>query len=326
MNNKNLTINLQNIGPIKTAEIELGKVTILYGPNAAGKTTVARAIEDAIKLMNNISIECGKLMELIKYDTKVGRMTLNDYEVSLERSEGFENVNVVIKRGAETLHSGGCGVGMYSTYLTGLHIAGDLGVDSLAWVGYNDVRLINVGSENPLTLTDLLKPSLIGGYISRSASYTKIASDYNRYLMDVNDALELVVNGRLELQEDKVLFYDGDYYYELDHVAEGIKRAALIITVKALAERLRGLGRSPIMFVENFESALHVDYVKSLLDELSKGNVPVIVETHSGFAIKYGARKMEEGEGWRVYIIEDGNAFTDLTKSELFKRERELIV
>jgi hypothetical protein len=34
---------------------------------------------------------------------------------------------------------------------------------------------------------------------------------------------------------------------------------------------------------------------------------------------------MEESKGWRVYIIEDGNAFTDLTKSELFKRERELI-
>jgi len=317
---------LENIGPIKRAEIELGKVTVLYGPNAAGKTTVARVLEDAIKLMNNIGVECGELIELINYSTKVGRMVLNNYEVSLEKSEGFERVNVTIKRGAETLHSGGCGVG---TYATGLHIASDLGADSLAWVRYNDVRLINVGLpefENPPTLTDLLKPSVIMGYISRSASYTKIASDYSRYLMDINDALELVINGRLELQEDKVFFYDGDYYYELDHVAEGIKRAALIITVKALAERLRELGRRPIMFVENFESALHVDYVKSLLDELSKGNVPVIVETHSGFAIKYGARKMEEGEGWRVYIIEDGNAFTDLTKSELFKRERELIV
>jgi len=313
---------LEGIGPIRTAEIELGKVTILYGPNSAGKTTVARSIEYLIKLMNNISVDCGKLMELINYSTKVGRIVLNDYEVSLERSEGFEKVNVVIKRGTETLQSGGCGVG---TYLTGLHIASDLGVDSLAWVGYDDVRLINVASEseNPLTLTDLLKPSLIKG-ISRSAS-TKIASDYSRYLMDINDALELVVNGRFELQENEVFFYDGDYYYELDHVAEGIKRAALIITVKALAERLRGLGRSPIMFVENFESALHVDYVKSLLDELSKGNVPVVVETHSGFAVKYGARKMEEGEGWRVYIIEDGNAFTDLARSELFKRERELI-
>jgi hypothetical protein len=325
MNNKSLTINLQNIGPIKTAEIELGKVTILYGPNAAGKTTVARAIEYLIKLMNNIGVECSKLMELINYSTRVGRIVSN-YEVSLERSEGFERVNVTIKRGAETLHSGGCGVG---NYLTGLHIASDLGVDSLAWVRYNDVRLINVGlpeSENSLTLTDLLKPSVIMGYISRSTSYTKIASDYSRYLMDVNDALELVVNGRLELQEDKVLFYDGDYYYELDHVAEGIKRTALIIVVKALAERLRELGRSPVVFAEGFESALHVDYIKSLLDVLGKGNAPVVIETHSGFVLKYGVRKIEENEGWRVYIIEDGNAFTDLTKSELFKRERELIM
>jgi len=316
---------LENIGPIKSAEIELSKVTILYGPNAAGKTTVVRAIEYAIKLMNNIGVECGELMELINYSTKVGRMVLNNYEVSLERSEGFEKVNVTIKRGAETLHSGGCW--WVGTYLTGLHITSDLGVDSLAWVRYDDVRLINVGlpeHENPLTLTNLLKPSLIKD-ISRSASYTKIASDYSRYLMNINDALELVVNGRFELQENEVFFYDGDYYYELDHVAGGIKRAALIIAVKALAEKLRELGGRPIMFVENFESALHVDYVKSLLDELGKGNVPVIVETHSGFAIKYGARKMEEGEGWRVYIIEDGNAFTDLTKSELFKRERELI-
>jgi len=310
---------LENIGPIKSAEIELGRVTILYGPNAAGKTTVARSIEYLIKLMNNIGVECSELMELINYGAKAGRIVLNDYEVSLERTEGFEKVNVTIKRGAETLHSGGCGAGVHST---GLHIASDLGVDSLAWVRYIDARLINIGlpePENTLTLTDLPKPSLIKTLIKRlsgSDSYTKIASDYSRYLMDVNDALELVVNGRLELQENEVLFYDGDYYYELDHVAEGIKRAALIITVKALAERLRGLGRSPIMFIENFESALHVDYVKSLLDELSEGNVPVIIETHSGFAIKYGARK-----SWSVYVLKDGSAFNDLTKPELFSIE-----
>ena len=99
----NLKLALENIGPIKSAEIELGKVTILYGANATGKTTVARAIADAIKLMNNISIECSELMGLIRYGVKVGRIVLNDYEILLERTEGFEKVNVVIKRGTETL-------------------------------------------------------------------------------------------------------------------------------------------------------------------------------------------------------------------------------
>ncbi len=325
MNNKSLTINLQNIGPIKTAEIELGKVTVLYGPNAAGKTTVARAIEYAIKLMNSIGVDCSKLTELVNYGAKVGKVVLNDYEISLERSEDFEKVSVTVKRGAETLHSGEC---RYGTYSTGLHIASNLGVDFLAWVRYNDVKIVGVGlpePDNPPTLTDLLKPSVVKEYVSKNVSPAKKASNYTRYLMDVNDALELVTNGRFEVQENEVFFYDGDYY-ELDHVAEGIKRAALIIATKVLAERLRELGRLPVVFVENFESALHVDYVKSLLDVLSEGNVPVVVETHSGFAVKYGARKMERSEGWRVYILEDGSAFTDLTKSELFKRERELIV
>jgi ABC-type multidrug transport system ATPase subunit len=42
---------LENIGPIKSAEIELGRVTVLYGPNAAGKTTVARVLEQVIKML-----------------------------------------------------------------------------------------------------------------------------------------------------------------------------------------------------------------------------------------------------------------------------------
>jgi len=43
---------LENIGPIKSAEIESGRVTVLYGPNAAGKTTVARVLEQVIKMLS----------------------------------------------------------------------------------------------------------------------------------------------------------------------------------------------------------------------------------------------------------------------------------
>jgi len=42
---------LENIGPIKSAKIESSKVTILYGPNASGKTTVARVLEQVIKML-----------------------------------------------------------------------------------------------------------------------------------------------------------------------------------------------------------------------------------------------------------------------------------
>jgi len=310
---------LENIGPIKSAEIELGRVTVLYGPNAAGKTTVARAIEYAIKLMNSIGVDCSKLMELVNYGAKVGRVVLNDYEISLERSEDFEKINVIIKRGAETLHSDECRVG---NYLTGLHIASDLGVDSLVWVRYDNVKIVDagLGSEGVYNLTDLFRPSLIGKYLSKSASPAKIADSYDKYKIDVNHDLSIVVNGWLDVQDTELFFNDYDNFYKLDHVADGIKRVALIIAAKHIAERMRELGRSPVVFIESFEFPLHVDYVRDLLGVLEKGDVPTILETHSGYVLKYAVTK-----GWRAYVIEDGNAYTDLTRPELFKAERAVV-
>ena len=309
-----LKLILENIGPIKAAEIELGRVTVLYGPNAAGKTTVARAIEYAIKLMNSIGVDCSELTELVNYGAKVGKVVLNDYEISLERSEDFEKVSVTVKRGAETLHSGECRVG---NYLTGLHIAGDLGVDFLVWVRYDNVKIVGLESEGIYNLTDLFRVSQIGKYLSKSNSPAKIAESYDKYKTDINHDLSLVVNGWLDVQDTELFFNDYDNFYKLDHVADGIKRAALIIAAKHIAERMRELGRSPVVFIESFEFPLHIDYIRSLLGVLEKGNVPVIIETHSGYVLKYAVTK-----GWRVYVIEDGNAFTDLSKPELFKAER----
>jgi energy-coupling factor transporter ATP-binding protein EcfA2 len=304
-NPNSLNLILENIGPIKSAEIELGRVTVLYGANATGKTTVARVLEDAVKLMNNIGVECSELAELVRHDAKVGRIVLNDYEVSLERGE---NVNVVIKRGAE-LHKGECKVG--STYLTGLHIAGELGVDTLVWVGYRDVRLIGV-VEGVLNLEALLKPSIKKYFLI--SEKVRAAEEYNNYIYNINHRLSSLCGSWIEVQ-DEVFFNDGDFYYELNHMAEGVRRATLIIAAKVLAEMLGKLGRKPVLFVEGLEP-LHVDMIEGILDELSEGNVPVIVETHSGFAIKYGARK-----SWSVYVLKDGSAFNDLTKPELFSSE-----
>jgi energy-coupling factor transporter ATP-binding protein EcfA2 len=299
----NLKLILENIGPIKSAEIELGRVTVLYGANATGKTTVARMLEDAVKLMNNIGVECSELMGLIRYDAKVGRIVLNDYEVSLERGE---NVNVVIKRGAETLHSGECRVG---AYLTGLHI-GDL-VDTLAWVRYNNVKLIGVEGEDALNLEALLKPSIIKKYFLISEK-VRAAKEYDDYIYEVNHRMSPL--GWFVVQDD-VFFNDGDYFYELDHIAEGIKRVALIIAAKTLAERLRKLGRRPVLFVEGLEP-LHVDMIKGILDEFEDTRVPVVIETHNAFALKYALKK-----NWGAFVLKNGYAHADLTKPELFDKE-----
>jgi len=303
----NLKLILENIGPIKTAEIELGGVTVLYGANATGKTTVARAIEDAVKLMNNIGVACSELMELVNYGAKVGRIVLNDYEVSLERTEGFERVNVTIKRGAETLHSGGC------AYATGLHIASDLGVDSLAWVRYNDVKLVGVGEEGVLDLKGLVNPLVIKRYISVGEK-GQAAKDYDDYIFTINHTVSALTTFWLKVQDD-VFFNDGDYFYEPGHVSEGVRRVVLIVAVKVLAERLRELGRKPVLFVEGLEP-LHVDMIKGILDEFEDTRVPTIIESHSAFSLKYALKK-----NWHAYVLKDGVAYNDLTRPELFSSE-----
>ena len=313
--NKPAKLLLENIGSSKSVEITLYK-TVLYGPNATGKTTVARAIEYAIKLLGGIPIDCAKLMDLITHKATEGRIALEPYEILLRKQEDLQ---ITIKRNSQDLHAGECRGGLYST---GLHVdLNDLGIDMLVWVKYDAMKItgIGLGSEGVYNLTDLFRPSVIGRLINRSASPARIASEYNEYRTAVNHDLSIVTNGWFDLQ-DQLFFNDHDNYYELDYVADGIKKAALIIASKHIAERLRESGRKPIMFVESFESALHVDYVKAILDMLDKGNVPVVIETHSGYVLKYAVTNK-----WNAYVIEDGNAYTDLTNPELFKREREVV-
>jgi predicted ATPase len=47
-----MILTLVNIGPLKETRVELGRgLTVFYGPNASGKTTVARALR-LLALMN----------------------------------------------------------------------------------------------------------------------------------------------------------------------------------------------------------------------------------------------------------------------------------
>jgi hypothetical protein len=257
--------------------------------------------------MNNIGVECGELMELVNYGTKAGKIMLNGYEISLERDGG--EVNVTVKRGVEALHKGGCGAGAYST---GLHIAGGLGIDTLAWVRYSDVKLVGVGGEGVLDLKGLVNPSVIKRYISVGGK-EQAAKDYDGYIFAINHTVSALTAFWLEVQDD-VFFNDGDYFYEPGHVSEGVRRVALIIAAKVLAERLRELGRKPVLFVEGLEP-LHVDMIEGILDEF-EDTIPTIIETHSGFAIKYGVKR-----NWNVYVLKDGVAYNDLTKPELFNSE-----
>jgi len=314
-----LRFKLENIGPIKSAEIELGRVAILYGANATGKTTVARALAYLIKVLNGFSIRCSELLDLIgtpPNDTTEGSaamMALGGYEVSLRRPRMWDKVAVAVKKGGEVLYSGECSGGAVST---GLHVGGDLGIDLLAWVKYDKTLIVDADlSEVALGLKGLLNPNIVRRYITAGISDAKAASVFEDYVLDASHALSSVAGWHVANQHGSIYFINGVDFYEPSNVAGGIRRAALILTAKVLMERARRLGRLPIMFVEGLEP-LHVDLIEGILDAFEDSEVPSIIETHNAFALKYAALR-----NLNAYVLKDGYAFTDLTRPELFARE-----
>jgi len=320
-NNPILRFKLEDIGPIKSAEIGLGRVAILYGANATGKTTVARALAYLVKVLNGFNIRCSELLDLIGTPQKdstegsAAMMALGGYEVSLRRPRMWNKVAVAVKKGGEVLYSGECSGGAVST---GLHVGGDLGIDLLAWVKYGKVLIVDANSsegEVALGLRGLLNPNIVRRYITAGISNAKAASDFEDYVLDVSHALSSVAGWHVANQHGSIYFINGVDFYEPSNVAGGIRRAALILAAKVLMERARRLGRLPIMFIEGLDP-LHIDLIEGVLDAFEDSEVPSIIEAHNAFALKYAALR-----NWNAYVLKDGYAYTDLTRPELFARE-----
>jgi hypothetical protein len=311
------TLLIENIGPIKSAEVVLGK-TALYGPNAAGKSTIAESLKLMLSLLGDIRIGCDKLIEGVRYGADVGRIAFKDYVVEITRAGDYKKAGIVIKKGGEVLYSGECTGGYFST---GLNVADDV----ILWVGGGAVNIYGAGIDEFAITEDHLLSPYVTRFISKcGGDCAQAIGDYATYMIRVNDIIESVTNGRIEYPPGELMyFFDGEHYYYFDAVSLGIKRVAVMAGAIALAEKMAALGKEPIVFIENIEDTLHVDYLKAILDVISITNVPVIIETHSGFVLKYAASK--ESEGWRAYIVQDGTVTSDLTKVETFKHEVDLL-
>ena len=114
-----------------------------------------------------------------------------------------------------------------------------------------------------------------------------------------------VVNGRHEWRDIVLLPY-------------GIKKAIAIIYA---------LEAYDAVFIEAFESALHLDLMRALLDFMNEeySNKIIVIETHSGLLLRWGIAK-----GWNVYYVKRDSITSltrleDLTNTELFKKELEAL-
>ncbi|ADY01686.1 hypothetical protein VMUT_1481 [Vulcanisaeta moutnovskia 768-28] len=318
-----IELTLIGIGPIAeeaTISITDG-IVLLYGPNGAGKSTIMRALAYALSALMGYEVQVGELMEMVNKERRVGEIRIkidgSRYSISIDAS----NKEIIVKRGDEEL--------------TRIKITTSVGIVSIPSLQriYPILQVKPMGVIKVLGLTDeirsqiesfrdLLLPGTVEKVLSSRLiiSSSEIAKVYSEYLDAVNTALNYVVNYDLKLVGDVPYFVDLSrnltHYIKYEYVADGVKQALTIITAAEFAELLRRYGSAPILLIDDVETALHYDYLISLLQYLAKRQYPVILETHNSLALRY-----VYDNKLRFYVVEGGKAFTDIKSSSLFKRE-----
>jgi len=308
-----MILTLVNIGPLKEARVELGRgLTVFYGPNASGKTTVARALR-LLTLMNMGVANAEELMELINRVKREGRLVYEDGGSVLEISCALG------ERGA-WLKFGGVLGGERRVYANDRLERTDRPRITMFWILHNSVTLYGIKAQEGQSyeLADLFGPSVLRGLAGEGKTLGEFLDFYEELLAEVNKYLEAFSGHALEYR-DRLYFRRGIHLFHPSRVAEGVRRMALILATALLAEAVAE-GATPVVYVEEFESSLHVDYLELLIEVLRRRSVAVVAETHSGFVLRRVYETKSKGNV-RYYIFEDGAVYTEIKDSKLFKRE-----
>lgn len=289
-----IEFTVRNFLRIKSASVvsEAPLKVLLYGPNGGGKSSTMYA-----------------LMLVTLGDEGLAHLEVVDDVYIARVKEGAE---VLLKLGDKVL---GCVKGKY--------VCGDSGSsvfeairpcvsDLLSMVGINRIAFVR---------SDTAYYTVLGGRFEEYDIYTtldSIVEDKEELenlgltttwaeLIDVYD----VSRGKLKTYID-----EEPRWIPLKLLAYGFRRAMLITYLVEKAD---------LILIEGFEAGLHVDLVHALLEWLNKKTKHVVIETHSGLALKKALDFK-----WNVYYVSNGDAikvtFESLDNVDMFKREIEAYI
>jgi len=303
---------LQRIGPLDEAQLILQKSAILYGPNGSGKTTVARALGFVIRILRGGGATSAEALALISRGAGAGKISLDDYEIELTRRPRSA-VAVKITKADKVL---------YQREVSGVIATGLAewpSVDVLIRVRLGNVVIVGRGIKT-LSLIELVSPSIVALWGAEGRSAMGM-DEYVEYMGEINDVLSGITDHELVAVEDKLYYKSNGVHFDEENTAAGIQRVALIAAAYALAKKLsERRDVSPLLFIENFETALHLDYIVSLLKFLASSEIPTVVETHSGLVLRTAVLKQLD-----YYVFANGTATKDLKTLELFWREVQIM-
>jgi len=298
-----MELQLKNIGMIKEANIAIDGLTVIAGENDTGKSTAAKALFFALKVINEVSSKKS--------------ITLGDTQEILNCTKVF-NVDILQGKNINYLEKAEIKININGKFIDTKLALGTSFENIKSQLEDFDFVPDSMFIETPLVwnFTDFFRD------IAQVESQMRIELDYPYLMKDLNFKLHIksASNG-LDIKERVTSLMGGEfkkdemgrYYFdkqgkriELINTATGIKYFGIF----QILSQNNYLNKDTVLVLDEPEVHLHPKWqleMAKIIVELVKNGVKVLVNSHSPYMIEALERYGEKSEiNMDFYLAEDG--------------------
>ena len=276
---------LENCGPIKRVKWKVSpNINLIIGPNGSGKSLLLKMLYVVTRATEGY--QRGD-------DTRSFRQILNE---KLQGTFQLEHIGDLVRKGNQNRLRCDCKLDEQQIYFSFTRSA-EHGVGEVSKIitPRKDTISIFLPPKEILSLTSVIETSrlqarLFGfddSYLDLVIATKRPPRKGNNYpdLVQARKELSKLLHGRLEGEDKRWIFKEGQIKHPIQITAEGTKRLALF-------DRLIGnrtLTPNSILFVDEPEATLHplaVVAFMEILYLLSKSGIQVFLASHSYFVLK----------------------------------------
>jgi len=305
-----MTLELQNIGMIKEAKVNIDGLTVIAGENDTGKSTLSKALYLIVNSMSNEELIAKEIQEKHNYISRRLNVYGKKIKENIFSKQSFKNDSSIKLLDGDKAFVYSDKFVDDTIYRKNIKLSSIVFIETpLVWnLQYlfrtsSDIEshLKMIGDEIDIPYPFLMK-----------SLYFKLVTkqDYLEYWTDENiNNIKSIMNGEFKKDEDGIFrFYRDDKKFDLVDIATGIKYFGIL---QVLLDN-KQLNSYSLIVLDEPEVHLHPKWqlkMAELIVELVKNGVKVVVNSHSPYmieALKRYSDRAKLHDKTNFYLAEGG--------------------